>query len=243
MTGTLVARCTDSKYNGALIMSGNAESNEQGVLDGQTVGVVLYNEGVIILTSSVNVAVAPNALAMEKGYSSRDLQSTAFLTPGGNSWLYFGQGLTPAPERTMTFRRPLPVHTSVDTSDNFQFAQSASFGLQFAGTHDVPTITMLASAKKGELNYSNNTTFRATLNDPNRFPITGSNLYHEQPEAIKDISYAPYSHPTGSLRKTTYITKVGIYDDNKKLIGIASVAKPVKKTEDRDLTFKLKLDI
>jgi len=243
MTGTLVARCTDSKYNGALIMSGNAESNEQGVLDGQTVGVVLYNEGVIILTSSVNVAVAPNALAMEKGYSSRDLQSTAFLTPGGNSWLYFGQGLTPVPLKTMSFKRTEPAGTEVDATDNFQFAQSASFGLQFAGTHDVPTVTMLASAKKGELNYSNNPTFKAEYKSANRFPITGSNLYHEQPQKIKDISYAPYSHPTGTLNNTTYIAKIGIYDDKKRLIGIASVAKPVKKTEDRDLTFKLKLDI
>ena len=74
-------------------------------------------------------------------------------------------------------------------------------------------------------------------------PITGSNLYHEQARTIKNTHSSSYSDPTGSLEKTTYITKVGIYDDNKKLIGIASVAKPVKKTEDRDLTFKLKLDI
>ena len=61
--------------------------------------------------------------------------------------------------------------------------------------------------------------------------------------AIKNTVSSSYSDPTGSLKKTTYITKVGIYDDKKKLIGIASVAKPIKKTEDRDLTFKLKLDI
>jgi hypothetical protein len=60
---------------------------------------------------------------------------------------------------------------------------------------------------------------------------------------IKNVHSASYSDPSGSLKKTTYITKVGIYDDKKKLIGIASVAKPVKKTEERDLTFKLKLDI
>ena len=33
-----------------------------------------------------------------------------------------------------------------------------------------------------------------------------------------------------------------IYDKDKNLIGIAKVATPVKKTEERDLTFKLKLD-
>ena len=60
---------------------------------------------------------------------------------------------------------------------------------------------------------------------------------------ITNINSASYADPTGSLKKTTYITKVGIYDDKKRLIGIASVARPVKKTEERDLTFKLKMDI
>ena len=35
---------------------------------------------------------------------------------------------------------------------------------------------------------------------------------------------------------------VQIYDNDKNLIGIAKLATPVKKTEDRDFTFKLKLD-
>jgi hypothetical protein len=40
-----------------------------------------------------------------------------------------------------------------------------------------------------------------------------------------------------------YVSKVGIFDENKNLIGIASLASPVRKEEDQDLTFKLKLDI
>ena len=52
-----------------------------------------------------------------------------------------------------------------------------------------------------------------------------------------------YVDPTGSFEKTTYISKIGIYDEDRNLIGLASLAKPVKKTQDRDFTFKLKLDI
>jgi hypothetical protein len=35
---------------------------------------------------------------------------------------------------------------------------------------------------------------------------------------------------------------VGIYDKDKNLIAIASLANPVKKTEKRDFMFKLRLD-
>ena len=39
-----------------------------------------------------------------------------------------------------------------------------------------------------------------------------------------------------------YISKIGIYDEDKNLIGVASLANPVKKTEIREFMFKLRLD-
>ena len=60
---------------------------------------------------------------------------------------------------------------------------------------------------------------------------------------IKNTAYSDYNDPTGSFKKITYITQIGIYDAQKNLIGIAKLATPVKKPEDRDFTFKLKLDI
>jgi hypothetical protein len=53
-------------------------------------------------------------------------------------------------------------------------------------------------------------------------------------------NYAPQS---ASFQKETYISKIGIYDEDRNLIAIAKVATPVKKTEERDFTFKLKLDV
>ena len=52
-----------------------------------------------------------------------------------------------------------------------------------------------------------------------------------------------YSDQEATFKKETYISKVGIYDEDRNLIAIAKLATPVKKTEERDLTFKLKLDI
>ena len=102
---------------------------------------------------------------------------------------------------------------------------------------------MMAHANKGELNFSNNPTYFKAGQTNLQTPITGTHLFREQELEIKNIHSASYADPSGSLKKTTYITKVGIYDEKKKLVGIASLAKPVKKTEERDLTFKLKLDI
>ena len=60
---------------------------------------------------------------------------------------------------------------------------------------------------------------------------------------IKNIVTSSYTNHSASLKPVTYISKVGIYDKDKNLIAVASLANPVRKLEERSYTFKLKLDI
>jgi len=215
ITGTLAARLRDSRYNGALIQESGAYSSAQ---DGQIAGVVLYNEGFVILTGSWD---------LDSGPTLNDRYDSTVATNSNPRWIRFALGANDQ----------VAGGSSVTNG-------SASYDLQFAGTQRVPNVTMLAHADRGELNYSNNPTYiEYQVNTASYNPVTASYLYSERELTIKNISSASYADPTGSLKKTTYITKVGIYDESKRLIGIASVAKPVKKTEERDLTFKLKMDI
>tara|TARA_B100000427_G_scaffold288038_1_gene262976 strand:- start:776 stop:2476 length:1701 start_codon:yes stop_codon:yes gene_type:complete len=119
---------------------------------------------------------------------------------------------------------------------------SSSFEIDFKGTNYVPTITMLAHARKGHLNFSNNPTY--LKHGQTLSAASGSNRFKEKKDIeIKNIVSSSYQGYDASYKRQTYISKVGIYDENRNLIGIAKVATPVKKTEDRDFTFKLKLDI
>ena len=95
---------------------------------------------------------------------------------------------------------------------------------------------------KAEFNHSNNPSY--VQFSTGSHVSTGSYGYiQDQQRVIKNIVSSSYPDPTGSFKKTTYISSIGIYDENKNLIGIAKVATPVKKIEDREFTFKLKLDI
>jgi hypothetical protein len=60
---------------------------------------------------------------------------------------------------------------------------------------------------------------------------------------IKNIVESQFLDVEPDFVKTTYISKVAIYDEDKNLIGIAKVATPVRKTEEKQYTFKLKIDI
>jgi len=220
MTGNVVGRLKDSRQNGALIQS---EGTEGSANDGEIAGVVLYKEGFIILTGSWDLATAFAGGTTSK-ITDKDVGSNSIVA--NPQWVNFGFG----------------ANDNVTAGMNLTNG-SASFSIDFAGTHKIPTMTMLTHANKGELNFSNNPTYFKADQTNLQTPITGTHLFREQELEIKNIHSASYADPSGSLHKTTYITKVGIYDEKKKLVGIASLAKPVKKTEDRDLTFKLKLDI
>ena len=103
-------------------------------------------------------------------------------------------------------------------------------------------MTMFANAPKGTINHSNNTTY--IKHNQNLEPITGAFGYAESEEIeIKNTTSSSFSDLTASFSKNTYISKIGIFDENKNLLGFAKLATPIKKTEERDLTFKLKLDI
>jgi len=142
-------------------------------------------------------------------------------TPVG-SWLYFGAGMN-----------------GTETYTN-GFLDSSSFNLSFQGTSKIPVMTMFVHAKRGEVNNSLNPTFIDY--SERKSPVSGTNFYLENDE-IKAANVVSGSYQQEEyLQKTTFISSIKLYDENKNVIGIAKLSKPVRKTQDRDLTFKLKID-
>lgn len=118
---------------------------------------------------------------------------------------------------------------------------SSSYSIETSGTNYVPVATMLAHANKADLNHSNNPTYTEYGQ------VTGSSsgslgFYEKVDLSIKNVSKYPYTEETGSFRKETYISKIGIYDKDRNLIGIAKLATPVRKRENDQFTFKMKMD-
>jgi hypothetical protein len=151
-----------------------------------------------------------------------DSNSIAYDSTGTSKWIHFNYGANDGNSPALT-------------------TLSASFLMDYKGTTHTQTLTMFAHAKYGELNHSNNPTF---VSSSDQFNVsTGSLQYIEQPKQIKNVVYSEFTDQEPEFKKVTYISKIAIYDDEKNLIGIAKVATPVRKTEEKQYTFKLKLDI
>ena len=181
--------------------------------DGKVAGVVLYNEGFLCLTGSWN---------LNANFQDHYISSVIDTHP---SWVYFGVGANDKLEQ--------------------EILTGSAFEISYEGVQTVPTITMFANAPPQRLNNSVNPTFVKHTGD---IAISGSltsdhtSFVEKADTKIKHISHSRFYDQSGSFEKQTYISKIGIYDEHKNLIAVATLANPVRKTESRDLSFKLKLD-
>ena len=219
VTGTLLAELTDHKQNGELIQVGSTIGSELNTLSGSVQGVVLYNEGFILLTGSTSIRTG-QTMMLRAGESTRE----------NPSWRYWGAGA-----------RDGVTYDSFGGSRPDSFL-SASFGMSFEGETATETVTMYARAPRGKVNYSNNPTF--IKYDQQLLEFTSSHVYQENRERlIKNIVSSSFGDYNEKFRRQVYISKIGIYDDDKNLIGIATLADPVRKDENEDYVFKIKMDM
>jgi hypothetical protein len=204
VTGTLLAEAQDINKDGRLIQV-------SGTTTGHTIGNVVYNQGLILLTSST---------ALDPSYTDYYKSTSALSSP---SWTNFGTGITQG-GTTLS-------HGSVTGS---------AYTVDFKGINKIPTLTMYAFSREGEMNLSSNPTFLEKTEEKS-YDFTSSS-YTERIRNTKKTNKSPYSDHEEDFENVTYISKVGIYDKDKNLIAIATLATPIKKTEKREYMIKMGID-
>jgi len=125
--------------------------------------------------------------------------------------------------------------------DMMNASEQRTFSIAMSGSQQIPVTTLFCHARRGELNHSCNPTYVA--HGQSADPITGSTEYTEPDELnIKNVVKSPYEDYDEAFHKVTYVNSVGIYDEQRNLIGMVRLATPLKKEERRDFSIKAKLD-
>ena len=219
-TGSLVAELRDNRRNGELIQQSDTDDGT-GVLgySGSCAGVVMYDEGIVILTGSWDMS----------DQTARLIDASA-VKP---KWIYWGVGANDG---------------TVKGSDGIDstFA-NVSFDMSFKGNTETQVMTLFAHARRGEANYSNNPTFLKFGQE--KVNYTSSHVYQENPNLLmKNTVSSSFGTTnnfdyTSSFERQVYISRIGVYDKSKNLIGLATLSNPILKKEDQSYTFKLKMDV
>ena len=205
-TGSLIDEATDSRQNGELIST-------MGNTSGSTVGVVLYNEGFVLLTSSADIS------SNQDLYLGTGVQQNA-------SWQYFG-AFDLASTEGVSFA------TASLFSLSFEGTQKIPTTTMFA--------TAQPGDLNNSLNPTWVSSSAADWRSKTSIGDSGYIEPRETP--IKNTINSQYCNYEAEFQKQTFITEIGIFDKDKNLIGVAKLANPVQKKESDNYTFKLKLDM
>jgi len=211
-TGSLIGRAQDIKLNGELIQT-------TGSTTGSVVGIVLYNEGILLISGSDYISSDP----FVQDYYIQPTSSGAIAITTRAAWKYFGS------------------YKNIATGYSIA---SSSFIMNFEGTNTIPTLTMLAHANKNDLNWSNNPSYLQSGSFAKYLAVTSSTKYIENSTLnIKNTVSSSFANYSASFYPQTFINTIGIYNEEGELIAVAKTANPVRKTNEQDYTFKLKIDL
>jgi len=152
----------------------------------------------------------------------------------------------------------------IDTGQNPGFLET--FDLSFKSTTPISEMEILINVEPGEFTTSTNPTaldffnitsesFEHTMTDENGNPFVETiknftprkkehiySSYADATGSFNDYEASSSLDPTGSYL-TTYVTSVGLYNDNSELLAIAKMARPIKILPDYPINFLIKLDL
>lgn len=118
-----------------------------------------------------------------------------------------------------------------------------SFGLHFQGVSQFQNMTILAKAPAGMLNHSNNPTYLDKSENPFVHYHTSSYQFIEKRRRVKNIVPSEQTDVEPPFDKETYISKICLYDEHRRLVGVCKLATPIRKTEAKEYLFKMKIDL
>jgi hypothetical protein len=112
------------------------------------------------------------------------------------------------------------IDNIIDHIASCRLGSGSQTALTFQNVTNINSTLIFCRAEADEFNYSSNPTFTDTTNR-----IVVIDVGQEDTE-----------------QTFTYITSVGMYDANDNLLAVAKLSRPVQKSPERDLTFRVRLD-
>jgi hypothetical protein len=181
---------------------------------------------------------------------------------------FLGWPLKPLQYGNVFYQDGLIAITTHDVHNDVSLEDVTTYDLEYRSTKTINELEVLVQAGGCEFNYSQNpSAVNVTLSGSYSFETTEiPNVRPAGTRSIKEVldieqvnkyissfdgettgSWEDYyskalTDPTGSYL-TTFVSTIGLYDDNNNLIAVAKLPKPIKKYPDMDVNFIVRIDL
>lgn len=179
----------------------------------RTVGLAFYDMGIIVLDLS--------KIIMTDQHMSGAISAMANYTAGGISLGQTVMGSTQG-NTSAKFKPDFLVSGSIDNIIDHiastRFSSGSLTAATFQNKTEINSTLIFCRAGVNDFNYSSNPTF------------------------VDSEGQIVVLTPGTEEKAFSFITTIGLYDANNRLLAVAKLSRPVEKNDTRDLTFRVRLD-
>ena len=177
-----------------------------------------------VLVDSANTTNPYGLLFLDRGIMvldmSRSFDQLTYIS-GAIGSVEYTSGINPNMSASLcNFAASASIDDFLDHICSTRFTASNETTVTFQNVTNINSTIFFCRANPDSFNYSSNPTF---TDDNNRIVVI------DEGEELDQESF-------------TFVTSIGLYDDNNNLLGVAKLSRPVLKDSERDLTFKVRLD-
>jgi len=177
-----------------------------------------------VLVDSANTTNPYGLLFLDRGIMILDMSRSfdqATYISGAISSVQYTSGIELNMSASLcNFAASASIDDFLDHMCSTRFTASNETAMTFQNVTNINSTIFFCRANPDSFNYSSNPTF---TDDNNRIVVI------DEGEELDQEAF-------------TFVTSIGLYDDNNNLLGVAKLSRPVLKDSERDLTFKVRLD-
>lgn len=181
-----------------------------------------FNKNVIVDDGRGNIYLSGSSTRMLTG--SEDRSGVMWRSIGN---IFYTEGIVAITDPSMidhwsptSYTGSYGDYRGVGTSTYVFFENEQFMNLSFKGDQRIASKVFMCRAGPSELNGSNNPTYTR---------VTSEDYFGEKREIVRPMN-------------TTYITSIGVYDSERKLVAVAKLAQPIRKREKDKLNIRLRMD-
>jgi hypothetical protein len=189
----------------------------------RNVGLIFYQQGICVFDLGKIISGSEHASGSISSVTLASVDGAVGKVNLGTG--YFGDGEVVGTNKTAKFIPDFIVSASIDDIVDHiascRFSSGSLTAVTFQNNTNINSTLVFCRATADEFNYSSNPTYVNPAT--NRIRVI---------EAGEESSQKAFS----------YITTVGLYDENDNLIAVAKTSRPIEKNDERDLTIRVRLD-
>lgn len=217
-SGSVIFTDVGSATNKVVTFGGQVSNVVDSSNTSRTVGLMFNDRGILVLDLAKVISGNQHASGVIDAMNGTGGFPEAGKIQIGSS--VAGQSGNPNAKFIPDFMTSASIDDILDHFASTRFSSGSDTAMTFQNVTNINSTLFYARATADEFNYSSNPTF---VDSDNRIVVIDEGQEETQ-------------------RTFTFISSIGLYDANNNLLAVAKLSRPVEKNDEKDLTFRVRLD-